>query len=495
MASPRVINLGQSPGRGFGGPRFRSPLDSIMATQPQGQNDDLIALLLSVVMQEQARGERQQESAADRELRQAMFEEQTRATGVAEGLRRDEFGELRASNELQRGLLKEAAAKQGVESLLSEQGRISARGQELDLGVLGGRQELAQLLDAEDFARGQRTMTPALRRVGRAIDRMESFEDASPKQARELLSAVESLLKGTKAAVGPDSRLAKDGFSQGELLGVLGGPVELLDSIDELLASADDATRRRFGSLGKLVDTKRDELFEILDRLPPSTATQFAKESLQRRIGFQEAEPELQSLFGGARLQSAEGASAAAIRRDLTSGIAGLQSGRGPFEVEGVGGDVLPDLRSILDAPAPERRPSFEGAEGLSPAVRDIFAGEFERREQRTEDVETRAERERELEETFRAQTKLGLRGVGPGFLTDLQLAGSKIAGGAGGLLNAIGGIGADLPGPAVAAPEQGPDIEEFLREIERNLGDRAFEEALRKLGQQRQDPFPFLGG
>ena len=461
MAAPFVISTtGPSPGLMMqaalarrGRDRQQLPLDAIMRSRGQ-DNSDLIALLVSILMQQRSREAASEESAADRALRQEMFEEQQRSTQVAEKERREQLEEVLSGQRQERETFADLFKQQKLERLLGTGGATFEREQARSREMLDIEKSISQDEFERELGRGQLTMTSVNRRLARAIGDVEDTERPTTKQRQRLEAAVKEGADKITEMITAGGRLAEDGLTQAELRGVTADYIGLLGSVETLKVDASETVRQQLEPLRILAERRRSDLLDTADLFGDTPESVFGREQLRQRRGGLNLEAALQQARDEARIRGERGEPVAEIAQFLKEAgeTARADQPLTTFEPSfGVGGEAFARTLEALETPSKPRTalPLLdESGQEFSPIASEVFTGELERQQTREERERERVEREGQLNERFGAQSRLGLRGLFPSLFTDLQLGASKVGGGFDSLLESIGGFGATMPTP-----------------------------------------------
>lgn len=489
MAAPTIVNLApaniQPKFRGF--PQ-QNPLEAIMRGSQTRKRDDnqMLAILLSILQQQQQLKQSADESSADRDLRRDLFDEQRRASAVSESQGERQLEEILAGQVSNREFQEREVRQRDIGTLLAqESAKVGTRGaRDLARLELGG--SAAERTFAEDLTRGRDLAEFITDPIDRALEDILDTDNPTTVQIGKLEKALRKAGESVTSSL--TGSLADDGVTQGELIGVT---EQILDRLNEITSYArnlpDERTRAKFESV---LDTRR-ELLSVLRPLKGPGAV-FGEELdalKQRGIDVPEA---MQPIFDQARQMMEQGKSVETIRdfiqaeKARTVDTIGTQDSFNPsFDV----GD--PALKSVLDALgglAPETQRATTGSllgvpvSELSPAAQDVFSGEAERRERVREDESDRFRREGELQNKMFAQQDVG--SVGPAIKTGFQLFGSKLAGDVSGIGEFIRELLSNpsaleaaktAPVPSQAAPSD-PDLAQLLLELQRQEALRGLE-------------------
>ena len=367
MAAPTVVNVGGYRG-GYGpryprGPRWGpDPLDAIMRAQrPRRDNDDVLALLVQVLMQNRTAAESRRENTADRALRQDMFEEQRRSAQASESQSQQQIDDLLETSATERETFADMLRGQKLEGFLGRGAAGFEREQAREQRHLGLRQTVAQADFEEELQRGRSTVSPAIRRMTMALSRVQETDDPTTKQIAELTDALDAASKNILSAITAGGRLSKDGVSQGEMRGALDDYVALLDAVDATAAGAEPGIQSKLAPLQESAVGQRDKLLTMLDALGESPEIAFGREGLRREEHFLGLESELQRIRDRGRLMGEEGGEVADIVKFMQAEGAKVRGGQpsAPFAPDyRMPGDEFAQVIEALDRPAAPMDPA-----------------------------------------------------------------------------------------------------------------------------------------
>jgi hypothetical protein len=298
------------------------------AQRPRRDNDDVLALLVQVLMQNRSMEAARGENVADRALRQDMFEEQRRSAQASERQSQQQIDDLLETSATERETFADMLRGQKLEGFLGRGAAGFEREQVREQRHLGLRQTVAQRDFEKELERGRLAVNPAIRRMDVALSRVQDAEDPTTKQIAELTGALDAASKNILSAITAGGRLSKDGVSQGEMRGALGHYVMLLDSLDVMAATADPDVQGKLAPLRKSAATQHEQLSTMLDALgePPEIA--FGREGLRREEHFLGLESELQRIRDRGRLMGEEGTGVADIVKFMQAEEAKVRGGQ-----------------------------------------------------------------------------------------------------------------------------------------------------------------------
>lgn len=492
---PIPVNVG---GGGFqfrGRPRFGGDaLSSILRAQPQRPNDDLIALLFQILIQQQGTRERREENELDRQLRRNQLEEQERSARVGErqesrqiNLLEQQLEEALASGTQQRDALAQALAREQTARVTERGSRTFARGLERERERLELSAEEAGTAFAKGLGRGQRVVDASLTRLAVALQAVQDSDDPPIKQIETLDKAIEEAVNVIQSAITAGGALSEDGLSKAETLGALQELTGVVRVIGTLDVGKADAAKRRLAPLVKRSAQLSQSLTGVVENLggPPVDLEggkvvlqgEFAERGRTLRGRGLDIESQREALRDELLTLELEGKTPAEIARFREGRVAEIEAANplDPFAPSaGVSGE---DFATLLAAF--ERPPAVEGPRAASLAGQRILGAETTRRSEFADRSTAIDLRLGELESEAEAQKQLGLGGLLPRLGTEFKRLGVGAPTIFADVLEAVRRMGSDLPQSSVFPIDRNvlfpDDEEEERRRRERELEELLF--------------------